>query len=100
MTEPIEGCRPGFSNCVRPASSAGPTTRDVLEPALREGVDSGELRVMFILTAFDGLEPGVWFEDMKTGMNTWMRDHSAWERIALVTDIEWVGQGHTPFSPG
>jgi hypothetical protein len=31
-------------------------------------------------------------EDMKTGLKTWVRDHSAWKRFALVTDVEWVAE--------
>jgi hypothetical protein len=31
---------------------------DVLEPTLRDGVSSGELRLLFLLTDFHGLEPG------------------------------------------
>jgi hypothetical protein len=65
---------------------------DVLEPALREGVESGELRLLFVLTDFDGLELSAWPEDFKTGLQTWIRDHSAWKRFALVTDVEWVAK--------
>jgi hypothetical protein len=64
--------------------------RDVLEPALDQGVKSGELRLLFVLSDFDGLEPGAWLEDMKTGLKAWVREHSAWRRFALVTDVEWV----------
>ena len=32
--------------------------REVLEPALREGIDSGELRLLFVLESFDVLEAG------------------------------------------
>jgi hypothetical protein len=64
--------------------------REVLEPALREGVESGELRLLFRLTEFDGLGSGAWIEDAKTGLRTWVRDHSAWKRFALVSDVEWV----------
>ena len=60
----------------------------VLEPALHEGVDSGELRLLFVLTDYEGLESGVWIEDAKTGLRSWVRDHSAWKRFALVTDVE------------
>ena len=31
--------------------------REVRKPALREGIDAGELRLLFVLTDFDGLEP-------------------------------------------
>jgi hypothetical protein len=70
----------------------------VLEPALREGVESGELRLVFLLTGFDGLEPGAWPEDFKTGLRTWLRDHAAWRRFALVTDSEWVAKAMRMFA--
>jgi hypothetical protein len=64
--------------------------RDVIEPALGQAVAAGALRLMFVLSDFDGLEPRAWPEDMKTGLKAWVRDHSAWRRFALVTDVEWV----------
>lgn len=69
-----------------------------LEPALREGVDSGELRMVFALTDFDGLGHGAWIEDAKTGLRTWVRDHSAWKRFALVTDVDWVAKAMRAFA--
>jgi hypothetical protein len=72
--------------------------REVLEPALREGVESGELRLVFVLTDFEGLEPGVWIEDVKTGLRVWVREHSAWKRFALVTDVEWVAKAMRLFA--
>jgi hypothetical protein len=70
----------------------------VLEPALREGVESGELRLLFVLTDFDGLEAAAIPEDMKTGLKAWARDHSAWKRFALVTDVEWVAKAMHMFT--
>jgi SpoIIAA-like len=72
--------------------------REVLEPALGEGIESGELRLLFVLTDFDGLGSGAWVEDMKTGLKTWVRDHSAWKRFALVTDVEWVAKAMRMFA--
>jgi hypothetical protein len=66
--------------------------REVLEPAIREGIDAGELRLLFVLTDFDGLEPGAMPEDVKTGLSAWFGHHSAWKRFALVTDVEWVAR--------
>jgi len=71
---------------------------EVLEPALREGIESGELRLLFVLTAFDGLELGAWPEDARTGLRAWVREHSPWKRFALVTDSEWVGKAMRMFS--
>ena len=69
-----------------------------LEPALREGIDSGELRLAFVLTDYQGLGHGAWIEDMKTGMEAWVRNHSAWKRFALVTDVEWVAKAMRAFA--
>jgi len=71
---------------------------EVLEPAIRAGVESGELRLLFALSDFDGLGPGAWVEDAKTGMRAWVRDHSAWKRFALVTDVEWVARAMRMFA--
>jgi hypothetical protein len=70
----------------------------VLEPALREGIGSGELRLVFVLTDFLGLEPGAWPEDVKTGLQAWVRDHAAWKRFALVTDVAWVAKAMRVFT--
>lgn len=72
--------------------------RAVLEPALEEGIKSSELRLVFQLTEFDGLEAGAWIEDVKTGLGALVRDHSAWRRFALVTDIEWVAKAFRLFT--
>lgn len=71
---------------------------DVLEPTLREGIGSGELRLVFVLTDFRGLEPGAWAEDVKTGLQALVRDHAAWKRFALVTDVGWVARAMRMFT--
>jgi SpoIIAA-like len=72
--------------------------RGVLEPVLREAVEAGELRLVFVLTDFHGLEPGAWIEDVKTGLRVWVRDHAAWKRFALVTDVDWVAKAMHMFT--
>jgi len=72
--------------------------RRVLEPALREGIDAGELRLLFVLTDFDGLEPAAVPEDVKTGLSAWFGHHSAWKRFALVTDVHWVAEATHMFA--
>ncbi|HET9197374.1 MAG TPA: STAS/SEC14 domain-containing protein [Solirubrobacterales bacterium] len=72
--------------------------QQVLEPALREGVESGELRLLFALPDFDGLEPGAMVEDVETGLRAWVRDHSAWKRFAFVTDVEWLAKSMRAFA--
>ena len=80
----------------------GKLTRDdyrrVLEPALREGIAGGELRVLFALTDFHGLEAAAVPEDVKTGLSAWFGHHSAWKRFALATDVEWVAKAMHMFA--
>jgi hypothetical protein len=71
---------------------------DVLEPILREAVDSGEVRMLFVLTDFEGLEPAAWPADIKTGLVLGFGHHSAWKRLAFVTDVEWVGKAMHTFA--
>jgi len=72
--------------------------RDLLEPTLREAAESGELRLLFVLTDFEGLEPGAWIEDVKTGLEVLVRHHSVWKRFALVTDVDWVAKATRTFA--
>jgi SpoIIAA-like len=62
----------------------------VLEPALREAIDSGDARVLFVLPDYDGLEPKAFFEDVKTGLEVELRNRSAWKRFAFVSGVGWI----------
>jgi hypothetical protein len=62
----------------------------VLEPALKEAMESGEARVLFVLPDYDGLEPKAFFEDVKTGLEVELRNRSAWKRLAFVSGVEWI----------
>jgi hypothetical protein len=69
----------------------------VLEPALKEAVDSGELRVLFVLRDFDGVEPAAMVEDLKTGLRTVVGKRDAWKRFAFLTNTEWVAKATRGF---
>lgn len=98
MIERIEQMPPGTVGLRASGKLSKEDYVEVLEPVLREGIESGELRLLFVLTDFDRLELGAWPEDMKTGLRTWVRDHSAWKRFALVTDVEWVAKAMRIFT--
>ncbi|HEX6689105.1 MAG TPA: STAS/SEC14 domain-containing protein [Solirubrobacterales bacterium] len=98
MIERIDGMPTGTVGLRASGKLSRDDYREVLEPVLREAVDSGELRLVFVLTDFEGLEPGAWIEDVKTGLRVWVRDHSAWKRFALVTDVEWVAKAMRAFA--
>ena len=69
-----------------------------LEPALKEATDSGEARVLFVLPDFDGLEPGAWIEDVKTGVRAEIANRSAWKKLAFVSGVEWVSKATRMFT--
>lgn len=98
MIERIEEMPPGTIGLRAAGKLSREDYREVLEPALREGIESGEIRFVFSLTDFHGLEPGAWIEDAKTGLGAWVRNHSAWKRFALVTDVEWVAKAMRAFA--
>jgi SpoIIAA-like len=72
--------------------------RNVLEPVLREAVESGEIRMLFTLTDFHGLEPAAWFDDIHTGLGLGFGHHSAWTRSAIATDVNWVAKAYELFA--
>jgi hypothetical protein len=72
--------------------------RDVLEPALREAAESGEIRMLFELSDFDGVEAAAWYEDLKTGLGLGIGHHSAWKRSAIVTNVEWIAKAFHLFA--
>ena len=98
MIERIEGMPPGAIGL----RASGKLTKDdytsALEPALEEGIGSGELRLVFVVTGFEGLEPSAVLEDMKTGFRALIHDHSAWRRFALVTDVNWIATAFRLFT--
>ena len=72
---------------------------EVLVPTLREAVEAGEVRMLFVLTDFEELETRAWLEDAKTGLELGFLKHSAWKRSAIVTDVEW-SPSRSGCSPG
>ena len=77
MIERIDDVPPGVIGL----RASGRLTKDeyesVLEPALKEAIDSYEARVLFVLPDFDGLEPKAWLEDVKTGLGVELKNRAA-----------------------
>jgi hypothetical protein len=67
--------------------------RDVLIPAIERAAASGEVRVVIVIPEFHGMAGGALWQDLKMGVEHFR----TWKRIALVTDIEWMGHMTTLF---
>ena len=48
---------------------------------------------------FDGLALGALWEDMKAAGSVGLKHRSAWQRMALVTDKDWIRHGAAAFGP-
>jgi hypothetical protein len=64
--------------------------RRVLEPALRRAVESGEVRMLYIVDSGFTMDAGAVLEDARTGLELGIGHLSAWKRTAIVTDVDWV----------
>jgi hypothetical protein len=65
---------------------------EVLVPPIRDAVDRGEkLRVLFQLgPGWEGMEPAAVLEDLQASVRLGIGHWSAWEKTALVTDVDWL----------
>ena len=63
----------------------------VLAPAIADATaEGGKLRVVLIFESrFTGLDAGAVWQDVRTGVSAWQ----SWERIAVVTDQQWLVEG-------
>ena len=68
----------------------------VLVPAVIDALKSHDKVRLYYETAADfaGIDPGAMWEDFKVGMEHLTR----WERVAVVTDVEWIKQTMRFFS--
>jgi SpoIIAA-like len=72
---------------------------EVLVPPLRDAVEAGEpLRVLYAIGPELHLEPGAVWEDLKVEMQFGIKHREAWERIAVVTDLDWLWRAFNLFS--
>jgi len=60
---------------------------NVLLPAVERVIDRGDkVRIVLVFPEFGGLSGGALWEDLKMGTGHLTK----WERIALVTDVDWM----------
>jgi hypothetical protein len=69
---------------------SGEEMRD-FKPTMEDIVKAGEIRIVEVITSdYEGFGPGGLVEDLKMGLGALFQHHSAFKRIAVVTDKEWV----------
>ena len=61
------------------------------KPAMQGLVDTDDIRIVEVIAPdYEGFGPGGLVEDLKLGLGTVFKHHSAFKRIAVVSDKEWV----------
>jgi SpoIIAA-like len=90
----------GFPDNVVAIKCHGEVTRKdydtVLVPAVEKALTSHDkIRLLYETgPEFDGVDTGAAWEDFKVGMEHFSR----WERIAVITDVSWIGFATRLFS--
>ena len=70
-----------------------------LIPPLREAVAAGErLRVLYWIGPDLRMQPAAIWQDIKAEADLGIRHRDAWERIAVVTDLDWLWRSFQLFS--
>jgi len=68
----------------------GDELRD-FKPTIEELLKTGEIRIVEVIASdYEGFGPGGLIEDLKLGFGTVLPHHSAFKRIAVVSDKDWV----------
>lgn len=61
------------------------------KPAVESLMKTGDVRIVEVIESdYEGFGPGGLVEDLKLGLGTVLPHHSAFKRIAVVSDKEWV----------
>ena len=84
--------------------ASGKITREeyagMMEPIYATLERGEKLNIYFeVAEDFDGLALGALWEDMKAAGSVGLKHRSAWQRMALVTDKDWIRHGAAAFGP-
>jgi len=61
------------------------------QPAMEDMLKTGEIRIVEVIASdYEGFGRGGLVEDLKLGFGALVHHHSAFKRIAVVSDKEWV----------
>ena len=69
------------------------------KPAMEDLLKSGEIRIVEVIAPdYEGFGPGGLIEDLKLGLGALIQHHSAFKRIAIVSDKDWVAHALHAFA--
>ena len=69
------------------------------KPVMEEVVKTGEIRIVEVVAPdYEGFGAGGLVEDLKLGLGALIQHHSAFKRIAVVSDRDWVAHALHAFA--
>jgi hypothetical protein len=69
------------------------------EPDMEELLKTGEIRIVEVIAPdYEGFGPGGLIEDLRMGLGALIKHHSAFKRIAVVSDKDWVAHALHAFA--
>ncbi len=69
------------------------------KPAMEDMLKTGEIRIVEVVgPGYEGFGPGGLFEDLKLGVGVLIKHHSAFKRVAVVSDQDWVAHALHAFA--
>ncbi len=90
MIEVLSDMPEGVSGFRVSGRISGEDLRD-FKPDMEKMLQSGEIRMVEVIApTYEGFGPGGLAQDLKLGFGALMTHHSAFKRIAVVTDKEWA----------
>ncbi len=76
----------------------GDDLRD-FKPTMEDLAKTGEIRIVEVIAPdYEGFGPGGLAEDLKLGLGALIHHHSAFKRIAVVSDKDWVAHALHAFA--
>ena len=89
MIEELSAMPPGVVGVRVSGRLSGEEFR-AFRPTWESLVKTDQIRFVEVIDGFSGFGPGGLIEDCKLGFGALFHHHSAFKRIAVVTDTEWV----------
>ena len=98
MIEVLPGMPQGVTGIRVSGRLRGDDLRE-FKPAMEKILNSGEVRIVEVIAPdYEGFGPGGLIEDLKLGLGALIHHHSAFKRIAVVSDIDWVAHALHAFA--
>jgi SpoIIAA-like len=90
MTDVLQDMPDGVTGIQMSGGLCGDDLRQ-FEPAMEKLMKNDEIRIVEVIASdYEGFGPGGLVEDLKVGFGALFRHYSAFKRIAVVTDKEWI----------